>query len=754
MADPTSHAPEHAPDPQRQPAPAPAPAPGFEPQPRPRAPRAKPRPAAAAAAGARAPDAAARVDATRTARLLMRAAAGTAGVALAGAALASVGPTRQARLVEAATRATGTFHELAALAALQPIAWRELSAELAALLTAAKQLGGALRAGRIATLADELATGAARLTANIDPRALAAATTASQTAPAPAPAPALAYAERVELARLVIAAAARQAAAARAVNRSTSSAQDEDRAALVQIVQPVAVHLATAVDAALAIPDSRGLEALLADAEALSGELTLLAHRLSHEPRLPWHLAFASVFDAEGQLRATLGLDRKLRPYTGTIDPQAAMSFVGQKARPGPGGGPAAGATQVLAYTDPQAAVSGIAARMDHIFEERIEAVRRLKSDLEEPPPAEEPTLLELLIGLAANVVLSAVSGGLGVLVADKLRASLDRAASSAATALAAKDMAHLSEAARASLVQSMVKDGALRRAVLADAAKDGTKRLFIDSTTRALASTKPLALNAARPLNAFTQHLEHVLRATRYEATILMTYVAGALGQLDLATLDHFAGSLDSVNAAANQIQYDESLREWENVRAHMAAPPLWAISKDDPDLSTRRVNRWAEAPIPGVLEIGVDAGRLFGRIHTAVKYLVLRGGEPAAIRHLKAHPRQLAAAGLNRQYQISLGGDSQALDPDAYRDADTGGLPTFVKVGVGVRQGLQPDSLSHHELRLLKAFSLGSVTWSDLYEAYHSAKYDHVPEAQALAAAQEIIAQVDNVTTARLQG
>jgi hypothetical protein len=747
MADPDPHAPHL----QRQPAPAPRVEPHTEP-------RAKPRPAAAAAAGAgaRAPSAATRVDTTRMAGLLLRATADTIG-----AALARNDSTRQARLVTAAMHVTSACHELAALSELHPIAWRELPGELSAFLATSQQLGGTLRAAGIAALDAELTASVVRLTASVGARNLAAATARSQTAQVPP----LAYAEHVELARLAIAVAARQASAARGVNRSTATTQDEDRDALVRIVKPVQVHLATAADAALAIADSRGLEMLIADTEALSGELTLLAHRLAHTPRLPWHIAFASVFDTESQLRSAIGLDKKLRPYTGTIDPQAAVSMIGQKARPdpdqGPGGAPAtgapaAGAAQTLAYTDPQAAVNGIAVRMSHIFVERIEGVRRLKSDLEEPPPPRPEPMFELVIGLAANVVLSAVSGGLGALVADKLRVSLERSASAAATAIAARDAGRLSDVTRASLIESRVRDGALRRAVLADAAKDGTKRFFNDSTTRALAATQPHALNSARPLNAYTQHLEQVLRAMHREATILMTHVAGALGQLDLATLEHFAGSLDGVHADANQRQYDASLREWENIRARLDSPPFRRISTDrgDPNLGAQRMNEWGEEPIPGVLELGLEVIRAFGYVHTRFKYLVLRDGEAAAIRHLRAYPRRLPDTGMNRQYQLSFDGDPRATSPDGHLFGKPGDLPCFVKVGVGAKHGLQLDSLSLEELRLLKAFTVGPVTrWEARSAILHEA-YDHIPKERAFALVREIIAQVDDVTTARLWG
>ena len=751
MADPDSPAPQLQPHPSR--------APAVDPHP---ALRSKPKPSAAAGSGPHAPDAPTPIDATRTAGLLMRAAA-----AAAAAALASAGPTRQARLVEAATRVASALHEVAALSALQPIAWRELPGELAAFLASSQQLGATLRAAGIAALDAELAAGAARLEADVGPRDRAAAAARGQAAPPPA----LSYPERVALARLALAAATRQTALVREVNRSPATTQDADRDALIRIVRPVQAHLAAAIDAALDVSDSRGFEMLIPDAEVLSAELTLLAHRLSHAPRLPWHLAFASVFDAENQLRATIGLDRKPRPYTGTIDPHAAMTLVGQKTRPDPDPDsdpdpdPRAGSRSDPhappgsagrgAYTDPQAAVNGIAARTSHLFLERIEGVRRLRSDLEEPPPAKQQSAFEVLLELATNVVLTAVSGGLGALVAGKLRIALEGAASSAAAGLAAGEVGRLSEAARASLIGSKNKDGALRRAVLADTAKDGTKQLFIESTTRALASTRPHAINAARPLCAYTQHLEQVLRAAQYEAAILMTHTAGALGQLDLATLDRFAGSLDGVHAEANHRQYDASLREWQNVRANLAAPSFDSSRRGDPDLEGPRKNVSHDEPISGVLEIGLEVDRGFGGPLVGLKYLVLRDGEPAAIRHLKAHPRRLPDTGLNRQYQLSfLGADSWAKRPDGHVYGGQVGLPGFAKVGVGARHGFQPGSLTLQERRLLKLFASRPVTALGLLDAYLRESYDQVPDARAIALVQEIIAEVDHVTTARLEG
>jgi hypothetical protein len=135
-----------------------------------------------------------------------------------------------------------------------------------------------------------------------------------------------------------------------------------------------------------------------------------------------------------------------------------------------------------------------------------------------------------------------------------------------------------------------------------------------------------------------------------------------------------------------------------------------------------------------------------------------VLRDGEPAAIRYLKAHPRRLADVGLNRRYKLAFlaqeGRGWMATKPDVHVLQDEGGAPTFVQVGVGLKYGWQPGSLKREELRLLKLFLSRPVTRAGLWDAYVFKAYDSIPDEKAIALVKEIISEVDDVTTAKLEG
>jgi hypothetical protein len=732
-------------DPNLAPEPQPQPAPRVDPQ---SAPRPKPKPAAAAGPGVSQPDAPAQADAARTARLLLRHLTSTARTALAGD-----GPTRHASLVQAAGRVTAAWNELAALSDLQPIAWHELVGPLASTLAASKKLGGALRGAGLSTPDAEISASAARLETKVDPADWAAAKASAQGPLMQA----LSSPERVELARLAIAAAVKQSAAARAAATKTPSEpsqDDRDRDKLIGALQPALAHIATAIDAVGSIARSQR-EALQPDVQALSEELSKLAGHTEAPPKLAWDRSFAVAFDSENQLRTLVALDRKARPYTGSIDPKAAMSLVAQQIDPSKG--PADGSTEA-SYREPQAAVNGIALEVGFNFDERIRAIVSLKDDLEEPPPPKEQSSLMALLEIAINVALSVASGGLGTLATERLKNGLEQAARSAAIAHVAQDPRKLTEVVRAALVEDRVAESALRRTLAVDAVKDGTKRLFTESSARALARANPAHLNAARPLNAYTQHHIMTLKYAQHEAAVMFIQLASALGQLDLVELNAFARALYGMQKEAYDRQYDSSLREWLNFRAKLASPPQDTAKQGDPILDAPRKNEWSEEAIPGVLEIGLEVEHGFGSPIVGCQYLALRDGEPAAIRHLKGHPRRLADVRLNRRYKLAFlaqdGRGSMATKPDVHVLQDEGGAPTFVQVGVGLKHGWQPGSLKREELRLLKLFLSRPVTRSALWDAYVFKAYDSIPDEKAIALVKEIISEVDDVTTAKLEG
>jgi hypothetical protein len=70
-----------------------------------------------------------------------------------------------------------------------------------------------------------------------------------------------------------------------------------------------------------------------------------------------------------------------------------------------------------------------------------------------------------------------------------------------------------------------------------------------------------------------------------------------------------------------------------------------------------------------------------------------------------------------------------------------------------VGVRDGFQPGSLRPDEMRLLKLAASRDVTELGIVAALALKRYDAVPDAHAITLAKQLIAEVDDVTTARLE-
>ena len=683
----------------------------------------------------------AQLDTTRTAALVLRDADHEAG-----AALGVDGPTRQAGLIRAAQKLKAALYEAGALAELDPVVWQELAIELASSLTVVERLRTELLRSGIGSIGQELAQAVERLAPKVGRKEWEAARANDVASVVPK----LSTSERMELARGAIAAARLQIAALRQWE------PDELRKNAVAAVGPIDVHLGVATDALLVLP-LRERFASAADIELLTADLSFLARVLAASPMVKWDRVFASVFDSEHQLRAASGLPRQVRPFSGTVDPQAALRAVTAVSRDDK---PRDQGSVTIAYQEPQAAVNGIALEMGYVFDQRLLAIKALDRDLREPPPPKARSSFDTLLDIAVNVALSSVAGALGALVSEKLKAAVERSAKAAVEVQVQREAAHLAADARKALFEDRFQSGALGRAVAVDSVKDASNQLLKDTVIAALGAHRPSGLNAREPLNAFIQQQDKVLVAARQDALRRVSHLATALGQLDLEVLDRFVNELQQIPEQAHERQYDVSLREWENLRARLASEPAGRDKFGDPDLDAPRVNDWGEQPIPGVLEVGLSVGRDVTGPSASLSYLVLRGGEANAIRHLKQHPRKLAEAGLNRQYQLSfLGWEAERSDAHEIAGRPAGflgvtpSLPTMVKVGVGVRDGFQPGSLRPDELRLLKLCASRDVTALGIVAALTSKRYDAVPDAVALALAKQLIAEVDHVTTARLE-
>ncbi len=114
-----------------------------------------------------------------------------------------------------------------------------------------------------------------------------------------------------------------------------------------------------------------------------------------------------------------------------------------------------------------------------------------------------------------------------------------------------------------------------------------------------------------------------------------------------------------------------------------------------------------------------------------TKLKYLVLRDGEAAAVKHFKERKMLVSKTGLNRQYHFYFG----LLGEGRYANSAYAKHPelatTAVKIGVGAKKGLQPDTLSRDELRVLKIYALKQrVSSMRVFEADELGTVDAIPD------------------------
>ena len=186
-------------------------------------------------------------------------------------------------------------------------------------------------------------------------------------------------------------------------------------AVAIDVFTPIPMHLATAAQTARDISDRRQRRGLVADVEALSGDMDVAAQLLGMEPRYPWHISFAAGFDAENRLRESLGLAKRPRPYSGAVDPAEALRQLTQMTSSKDGRDPAAMPPQ---FQTPVAAIAGIGAQLDWMIEARERRMDTLASDIREGIAPKPPGWGDLLLDVVVNVAIASVAGGIASAIA------------------------------------------------------------------------------------------------------------------------------------------------------------------------------------------------------------------------------------------------------------------------------------------------------------------------------------------------
>ena len=574
-------------------------------------------------------------------------------------ALAVYTADRRGQVMVATEAITAFVHELVVVAGDQEILWDAHAEDLASLAALVDQLTSDLSTGGLA-LSVALTTAYAQLAFLVPANSLGAGP--SRTAAAP-----LDESAHLELARHAMGAARQHLAKLPVFDPKDARAQ------AAAFCAPLKLHLAIASDAADAVTDRRARRTLKPDVEAVSVAMDELAESLGMKPEIPWDVAFASAFDAENALRAELGLARRVRPYSGNVDPIAAVQQVRGIAN--------GTVTDVRAerYTDPTTATQAILQAVGDTFKTQVRALQDLERFLQikDPPPSRG--WAEILLEIGANVALMTAAGAIGGAVSAFLRPRLE--ALQVGLTVPRSTLALLSRSEYADVSSEILSRGVLARAAVGDALKDGSKELF-KAELRQATSRRPAPIGLS-PLEIYMRAQHNRLDEATRLAGIAVRHLSPALQQADLALLNVLAHTLETdMPQVAYDRQYDQSMREWQNVKARLdAGPATVQLGR-----STERDAAVGDEHTAGVLEIGLafSADRVVTR-----RTMRLSGAEPAARAHFRRIAVPVGDTGINQRYDVML--------------LAAGNAETLV-FGVGPDRGLLLESLTSREWRLLR--------------------------------------------------
>ncbi len=647
----------------------------------------------------------------------------------------------------AANRMSAALDEVRALADLRPVEWDHVASELAATLHTVPQVRAELEDKQSGLGAEAVALEHAldKLRDRVGNLIWQGALSMRPISLSPTT-----MDDRMVLARSAIAAARAQ------ISMFQLQKPGEHRDQAIALCAPIRLHLVEASSAAEAVADRGERIKLAPDVEGLASDMKTLGALLSIEPKLQWDQAFAASFDAENHLRAViLGGGQTLpRPYSGTIDPEAAMNLV-KGTKPDGTVTPAVALTSST-FADPQSAVNEIASTLQFAYQAQHDVLGNLEKHLREPR-VPKTSLFDTLLNLAVEAVIAAASAGLATAVSRALGSSLRAAAlaEKEAHSVLALDGEELTKT-----LATMIEPTDGRRALAVEMAKNVSKQLFKTAGDNGVKMARSEPSTNITLLSSFVEGQQHAVRAAQYSASTQMNVLSPALAQLDLATLSQAARELRSLPQTAADGIYDRALIEWENLRSQLARPTAFGTVTDaaarvsdpqhaphDPDLNVS-LRPGAEA-IPGVLEIALVVDATPGATKgVRLSSMILRDGEPAATMYLRSKAMKLPDVGINRLYKLSF------ENPVSQIGIPKGPSGTLVDIGVGARQGFQAGTIDQSELRILKLYVSGSpLNLITAAGAVMFGEYDEVPDSLAIYAARFLIAAADNITTAALE-
>ncbi len=584
---------------------------------------------------------AAAFDSTRTIHLLVRDSVIVGEAALAG--------RRPSQMYVAIQRLDEVVTEMKALIKLEPIAGSTIAGDVAVVRKVILALASALTSDK------NMAAYGVGVLANVDSlQNQVGPVSGTSTVAAP-----LTQIDQAELASQEVLATRREVAHAIA-------ARPGDAATAALLCEPIHRHLNLATRASDSL-DRYARDPLERDVELLSNDMATLAQRLARTPRFEWKIEFASAFDAENKLRASLGLPAIMRPYSGHTDPAEAARFAGDAAADTKGvhriegdGSPADYAAQVVSHV--RDSYDSMILGMQNFHNEYVD------------DNAPNTSISDLILKAALIALLTESTAGLGIWLGNALmRPSLIPVNE----AVSASGKAAL---ATTTLVNANVT--ALAKTSIGTILKFGGDKL----------TGPPPAMTGAKLLTRFVNATTIELHNRKVAVADDLAKLTGSLAQLDVAVLQKLSEETSSIANAASTTLTDHAQVEYQNLKAQ----EFLGLSKGstDPTIRNRTEQLGYPMDIPGVLELDLSVS---GDHDIRLTRLRLGASERAAREFLQKNPNTLGSSGLNRQYRVHF--DKKL--PDLFPSTPP------VTFGVGAHTGLQLDTLDEQEWALLRLFA-----------------------------------------------
>ena len=438
--------------------------------------------------------------------------------------------------------------------------------------------------------------------------------------------------------------------------QTVQGARDDGAAAVVDKMGELPGLFRTAAAETLQISRTESL-ALTRTIEDTSDAMELLNQWLSKAPAIPWHSTLARTFDAENMLRQALGVRPRVRSYTGTVDPEAALTAIER-------GVPADGADHVMSAS-PHAAIEKIKEGIQAIGTEQQTGATAALAALGDPTIQAEASLLKTVAIGVLEVGATFVSAGLSRLMQVGITEALEARVAVKAAGAARATMKKLAKADIDTITQSAIRGSALVNSMIAEGAKSIAKEFFTKSSKAGIALLAGQHISSAVPLTAFRELHGSRLDADRLARTLAFADLAEPLGYADLPSLNRLTGLiLHQLVPAAHELEKQATTVAWENFRAVLAAGPAKARTGLPDHRSAERDEADVRAAgTPGVIDALIYMENDPDQLAPRVKQIGLRGAEAAALAQLTRSGKSMGQSGLNVRCDVELGASRGSL-------------------------------------------------------------------------------------------